>query len=171
VVGVFLATGATTFGGGYVMVPVLERQLVHTGWIGAREFVDAVALGQVTPGPVVITSTFVGYRVAGLAGALFGTAAVFAPGFLLALALATSMDRVREHPAMRAFLAGLLPAIVGVMIAAAVALARAGLHDTLGWAIAAIAFGVLATRRANNGTVLVGAAVLAVLARLFGLRQ
>ncbi len=171
VVGVFLATGATTFSGGYVMVPVLERQLVRTGWIGAREFVDAVALGQITPGPVVITSTFVGYRVAGLAGALFGTAAVFAPGFLLALALASSMERVREHPAMRAFLAGLLPAIVGVMIAAAVALARAGLHDGLGWGIAAVAFAVLVTARAGNGTVLIGAALLAVFARLFGLRQ
>ncbi len=171
VVGVFLATGATTFGGGYVMVPVLERQLVRNGWIGAREFVDAVALGQITPGPVVITSTFVGYRVAGLAGALFGTAAVFAPGFLLALVLATSMERVREHPAMRAFLAGLLLAIVGVMIAAAVALARAGLHDALGWGIAAVAFTVLVTRRAGNGTVLIGSALLAVFARLVGLRQ
>lgn len=171
VVSVFLAAGATTFGGGYVMVPVLERQLVKGGWIGAREFVDAVALGQVTPGPVVITATFVGYRVAGLAGAVFGTAAVFAPGFLLALALATSMERVRQHPAVRAFLAGLLPAVVGVMAAATIALARSGLHDTLGWLIAAAAFGVLAFRLAGNGTVLVGAALLGVIVRLAGTRS
>lgn len=170
VVGVFLATGATTFGGGYVMVPVLERELVRAGWIGAREFVDAVALGQVTPGPVVITATFVGYRVAGLAGAVFGTAAVFAPGFLLALALATSMEKVRSHPAMQAFLAGLRPAIAGVLAAAVVSLARAGLHDGLAWAIAALALGLLFTGRAGNGTVLVGSAVLGVLIRLVGLR-
>ena len=170
VVGVFLATGATTFGGGYVMVPVLERQLVQAGWIGAREFVDAVALGQVTPGPVVITATFVGYRVAGLAGAVFGTAAVFAPGFLLALILASSMDRVREHPAVRAFLAGLQPAIVGVMAAAVVSLARSGLHDWIGWVIAGVALVVLVTRRAGNGTVLVGSALLGVIVRWAGLR-
>ena len=170
VVGVFLATGATTFGGGYVMVPVLERQLVQAGWIGAREFVDAVALGQVTPGPVVITATFVGYRVAGLAGAVFGTAAVFAPGFLLALILASSMDRVREHPAVRAFLAGLQPAIVGVRAAAVVSLARSGLHDWIGWVIAGVALVVLVTRRAGNGTVLVGSALLGVIVRWAGLR-
>jgi len=170
VFGVFLATGATTFGGGYVMVPVLERQLVQSGWIGAREFVDAIALGQVTPGPVVITATFVGYRVAGLAGALFGTAAVFAPGFLLALVLATSMERVREHPAVKAFLAGLQPAIAGVMAAAVISLARSGLHDAIGWAIAAIAFAALLSRRAGNGTVLVGSALLGVLVRALGLR-
>lgn len=170
VFGVFLATGATTFGGGYVMVPVLERQLVHSGWIGAREFVDAIALGQVTPGPVVITATFVGYRVAGLAGALFGTAAVFAPGFLLALVLATSMERVRQHPAVKAFLAGLKPAIAGVMAAAVISLARSGLHDAIGWAIAAVAFAALLSRRAGNGTVLVGSALLGVLVRMLGLR-
>lgn len=170
VVGVFLATGATTFGGGYVMVPVLERQLVRAGWIGAREFVDAVALGQVTPGPVVITATFVGYRVAGLAGAVFGTAAVFAPGFLLALVLASSMERVREHPAVRAFLGGLQPAIAGVMAAAVVSLARSGLGDWIGWAIAAVALAALLSRRAGNGTVLVGSALLGVLVRWAGLR-
>lgn len=170
VFGVFLATGATTFGGGYVMVPVLERQLVHSGWIGAREFVDAIALGQVTPGPVVITATFVGYRVAGLAGALFGTAAVFAPGFLLALVLATSMERVRQHPAVKAFLAGLRPAIAGVMAAAVVSLARSGLHDAIGWVIAVLALAALLSRRAGNGTVLVGSALLGVLVRALGLR-
>lgn len=170
VFGVFLATGATTFGGGYVMVPVLERQLVHSGWIGAREFVDAIALGQVTPGPVVITATFVGYRVAGLAGALFGTAAVFAPGFLLALVLATSMERVREHPAVKAFLAGLGPAIAGVMAAAVVSLARSGLHDPIGWAIAAAGFAALLSRRAGNGAVLLGSALLGVAVRALGLR-
>jgi len=170
VVGVFLATGATTFGGGYVMVPVLERQLVRAGWIGAREFVDAVALGQVTPGPVVITATFVGYRVAGLAGAVFGTAAVFAPGFLLALVLASSMERVREHPAVRAFLAGLQPAIAGVMAAAVVSLARSGLSDWIGWAIAALALAALVSRRAGNGSVLVGSALLGVLVRWIGPR-
>jgi len=170
VVGVFLATGATTFGGGYVMVPVLERQLVQSGWIGAREFVDAVALGQVTPGPVVITATFVGQRVAGLAGAVFGTAAVFAPGFLLALILASSIERVREHPMVRAFLAGLGPAIVGVMAAAVVSLARSGLNDWMGWVIAAFALAVLLGRRAGNGTVLVGSALLGILVRWLGLR-
>lgn len=170
VVGVFLATGATTFGGGYVMVPVLERELVKSGWIGAREFVDAVALGQVTPGPVVITATFVGYRVAGLAGAVFGTAAVFAPGFLLALVLASSMERVREHPLVRAFLAGLKPAIAGVMAAAVVSLARSGLHDWIGWVIAAAALAALLSRRAGNGTVLLGSALLGVIVRWLGLR-
>lgn len=169
VVTLFLRTGATTFGGGYVMVPVLERELVHGGWIGAREFMDAVAFGQITPGPVVITATFVGYRLAGLAGALFGTIAVFAPGFLLALALATSIDRVRSHPATRAFLAGLQPAVVGVMAAAVVALARSGLHGWIGVAVALVVFALLLTKRIGVGPALIGSALIGVALKLFGL--
>jgi len=165
---VFLRTGATTFGGGYVMVPVLERELVHSGWIGAREFMDAVALGQITPGPVVITASFIGYRLAGLAGALFGTMAVFAPAFLISMAVAGSVERIRDHPAMRAFLAGLRPAIVGVMTAAVVSLARSGIHGWTGIAFAVAAFGLLAATRIGTGVVLIGSAVLGIALRLLG---
>ena len=165
VVAVFLRTGATTFGGGYVMVPVLERELVRSGWIGPREFMDAVALGQITPGPVVITASFVGYRLAGLAGALFGTVAVFAPSFLMSMAVAGSIERVRQHPAMRAFLAGLEPAIAGVMTAAVVSLARSGIHGWTGVAIAAIGFVLLLSKRVGVGMVLIGAALIGIALR------
>jgi chromate transporter len=165
---VFLRTGATTFGGGYVMVPVLERELVKTGWIPAREFMDAVALGQITPGPVTITASFIGYRLAGLAGALFGTVAVFAPSFLIAMAVAGSVDRIRNHPAMKAFLAGVQPAIVGVMTAAVVSLGRSGIHGWVGIAIAAAGFALLVVTQIGTGVVLIGAAVLGVALRLLG---
>jgi chromate transporter len=165
---VFLRTGATTFGGGYVMVPVLERELVHSGWIGAREFMDAVALGQITPGPVVITASFIGYRLAGLAGALFGTIAVFAPAFLISMAVAGSVERIRDHPAMKAFLAGLQPAIVGVMTAAVVSLARSGIHGWTGIVLAIAGFGLLVATRIGTAVVLIGSAVLGIVLRLLG---
>jgi chromate transporter len=164
--GVFLRAGAITFGGGFVMIPLLEAELVRTHfWLSPRAFADAMALGQITPGPVVITATFVGYTVAGLAGAILATAAVFAPAFLMVLVVGSSVERFRKSATLQAFLQGVQPAVVGLMFAAAVSLARTGIHDGLGVGIGVLAFVLLRFARISPVHVLLGAAVIGLIAR------
>jgi chromate transporter len=163
---VFLRAGAVTFGGGFAMIPLLESELVQIhGWLTPHEFADAMALGQVTPGPVVITATFVGYRVAGILGALVATASVFAPAWLMALAIGGSVKRVRQSPGVQAFLHGIQPAVVGIMFAAAVSLARSGIDDAAGGLLAVASLAVLWRWKLAPVYVLAGAASLGMLWR------
>ncbi len=93
---IFLRIGAVTFGGGFVMIPEIENEVVNSHhWLTHQEFADATALGQITPGPVLIMATFVGYRVAGILGALFSTICVFLPSFLMTIAAGSSLRRFR----------------------------------------------------------------------------
>jgi chromate transporter len=164
---VFLRAGAVTFGGGFAMIPLLESELVKLhGWLTPHEFADAIALGQVTPGPVVITATFAGYRVAGILGALVATISVFAPAWLMALAVGGSVQNVRKNPAVQAFLHGIQPAVVGLMFSAAVALARSSIDDWMGAAVAVAALALLWRWKVAPGYVLGGAATVGFLWRL-----
>ena len=115
-----LRMGSVTFGGGLVMVPLIESEVVDTHhWLTHQEFADATALGQITPGPVLITATFVGYRVAGTLGALVATISIFLPAFLMTIAAASSLRRFRNNEQVQAFLRGIAPAVVGLLVAAA----------------------------------------------------
>lgn len=161
---VFLRIGAATFGGGFVMIPFIEHEVVlRHAWLDHTAFADAIALGQVTPGPVVISATFIGYRVAGLLGAVVATVAVFLPPGILAVAAGSALDRFAHNEHVTAFLAGIKPAVVGLLASAALALGRAGLHDATEWAIAAAAFLVLLRWRPHPLAVLAGAAGLHLL--------
>lgn len=159
--GIFMRAGALTFGGGFVMIPLLEQELVQARhWLTPQAFADAMALGQITPGPVVITATFIGYTTAGLAGALLSTVAVFLPSFGMVLLVSSSMERFRTTLTVQAFLDGIQPAVVGLMMAAAISLARNGITDWPGAALAAIAFVLLVRWRLNPMWVVLGAALL-----------
>jgi chromate transporter len=158
---VFLRAGALTFGGGYVIVPVLEAELVQgRHWLTPQAFVDAMALGQVTPGPVVITATFVGYTLAGLTGALVSTVAVFLPAFVFVVLVSLSLDRFRRSPGIQAFLRGLQPAVVGLMAAATATLVRHGVLDGPGAVVAGAAFLLVWKLRVNPMWVVLGAGAL-----------
>src|SRR5205085_6844089 len=120
---IFLRIGAVTFGGGFVMVPLIKAEVVEEHhWLTAQEFADATALGQVTPGPVLITATFIGYRVAGTLGALVATISIFLPAFLITIAAASSLKRFRSNAQVQSFLRGISPAVVGLLVAAALSL-------------------------------------------------
>jgi chromate transporter len=122
---IFLRVGTLVFGGGLVMVPLLEPDVVvQHHWLTHQEFVDAVALGQMTPGPVLVTATFIGYKVAGVPGAAIATTAIFLPSVLMLLVLARQLARIRENRYIRGFLKGVNVAIVGLIVAAAVNIAR-----------------------------------------------
>jgi chromate transporter len=148
------------------MIPLLESELVQVHrWLSPSEFADAVALGQVTPGPVMITATFVGGRLAGVMGALIATLAVFTPAWLMAIAVGGSVRRLRQSPAVQAFLNGIQPAVVGLMFAAAVAMARHGIEDWLGVVISVTTLVLLRRWRLHPLPVLTGAALVGVIWR------
>jgi chromate transporter len=107
---------ALAFGGGFASVPLMFHEVVEVrSWLDARTFMDGIALGQITPGPIVVTATFVGYRVAGLAGAIVATVGVFLPSFLLVLATAPWFGRLRARPWFGHAMHGALLSFVGLL--------------------------------------------------------
>ena len=142
----FLKTGAFIFGGGLVIIPLLESAVVDDfGWMTRNQFIDGVALGEVTPGPVVITAAFVGYKVAGALGALVATIAIFTPSFLFIMFASPFLLRLRQNPWVRSALKGVLPAALGAIATAAIPLAVAALiQPTLPRTIVAITVGLAA---------------------------
>ncbi len=138
---VFVPIGVMTFGGGLAMIPAIEHEVVNDlHWLDPKAFADAIALGQITPGPVAICATFIGYRVAGVLGALVATVAIFAPAVGLALVAGRSLDRFRHSPLIAGALRALAPAVIGMLAAATVSLGRAGITGALGAIIAAASF-------------------------------
>src|SRR5207244_4862093 len=109
--------GSLTFGSGLVIVPLLEEGLVQrTGWLDERQFLVAVAIGMISPGPVVITATFVGYLVAGVSGALVSTVGIFLPSFLLVLIVAPILVRHRANANVQGFVKGAYAAAIGTIL-------------------------------------------------------
>jgi chromate transporter len=138
----FLKAGSLTFGSGLVIVPFLEKGLVQqTGWLDERQFLVAVAIGMISPGPVVITATFVGYLVAGFWGALVSTVGIFLPSFLLVLIVAPILVRHRANPDVQGFVKGAYAAAIGTILGACVLLGRIAIGD---WLTALVALGSLA---------------------------
>ncbi|GAA2031642.1 chromate efflux transporter [Catenulispora yoronensis] len=118
--------GALSYGGGFVIIPLMQHDAVGTRhWMSSGQFLDAVALGQITPGPVVQTVAVVGYAAAGVGGALLAAAVAFAPSFVFVLAGARRFDRLRGNRTVQAFLTGAGPAVIGAIAGSAVPLAAA----------------------------------------------
>jgi chromate transporter len=129
---VFLRAGGLLFGGGYVLIPLIQDDVIERyGWLTQKQFLDGVALGQMTPGPIVITATFVGYGAAGFPGAVVATVAAFAPSFVFAIAAARFLDRIRSWKIAQALLKGVGPAVVGSIAAVSASLGRDAITD--GW--------------------------------------
>ena len=137
----FFKAGSLTFGSGLVIVPFLEKGLVQqTGWLNGREFFVAVAVGMLSPGPVVITATFVGYLVGGFWGSLVSTVGIFLPSFLLILFVAPILIRHRENLNVQGFVKGAYGAAIGTILGACVLLGKIAIGD---WLTALIAIGSL----------------------------
>jgi chromate transporter len=122
---VFSGISLSLFGGGYVMIPMLSDILVlQKGWLTAIEFTDAIALGQVTPGPILISTTFIGYKLSGIWGAIIATVGIFLPSGLLMILVSDTISKVDRNPGWQAVFAGLKPVIVALMLASIVVLGK-----------------------------------------------
>jgi chromate transporter len=137
----FLKAGALTFGSGLVIVPFLQQGVVQQyAWLDERDFLVAVAVGMISPGPVVITATFVGYLVAGFRGSLVATVGIFLPSFILVLAAAPLLARHRSNRTAQGFVKGAFAAAIGTILGASLLLGRIAIGD---WLTILIALGAL----------------------------
>lgn len=127
--------GAFVFGSGLAIVPLLENDAVwRQGWVTQSEFMDGLAIGQITPGPVVITATFIGFKAAGVMGAVVATIAIFLPGFInVLLIVPRAWEKISGTPWARGFASFAIPAVIGAILAASVRLGTAVLTDVPKW--------------------------------------
>lgn len=161
----FLKAGALTFGSGLVIVPFLQQGVVQEhGWLGEREFLIAVAIGMISPGPVVITATFVGYLVAGFWGAVAATAGIFLPSFLLILIAAPILKRHRGNKNVQGFVKGAYAAAIGSILGASILLGRIAIGDWLTIVIGVVSLVVLFRWKVNNPLLMATAAIAGLVA-------
>jgi chromate transporter len=160
----FLKIGALVFGSGYVLLAFLRTDFVdHLHWLTEHQLLDAVAVGQVTPGPVFTTATFIGYVVAGSWGALLATVGIFLPGFLLVAVTRPWIARIRRSQLASAFLDGVNVAALALMAVVTVQLGRAALVDLPTIAIFAVSSVLLIRFRVNTAWLVVGGAIVGAL--------
>ena len=157
----FLKVGAFTIGGGLTMIAFIQDQVVgQFGWLTPREFVDGLALGQLTPGPVLMIAAYVGYKLLGVAGAAVAALAAFLPSFVIMLAVLPVLDRVRQLAWVKAVMKGIAPAVIGVLAVSLVRLSPAAVPDPfalvilIGTVLAALAFQVGAFKLMIGGAIL-----------------
>jgi len=161
----FLKAGALTFGSGLVIVPFLEQGLVREyNWLDERQFLIAVAIGMISPGPVVITATFVGYLVAGFWGSLVSTVGIFFPSFLFILIAAPLLQRHRGNANVQGFVKGAYGAAIGTILGACVLLGRIAIGDVLTAAIGLVALAVLFRWKVSNPLLIAVAGVVGLIA-------
>src|SRR5215475_1485616 len=160
----FLKVGAFTIGGGLTMIAFIQDQVVgQFGWLTPREFVDGLALGQLTPGPVLMIAAYVGYKVAGIAGATVAAVGAFLPSFIIMLVILPVLDRVRQLAWMRAVMRGMGPAVIGVLAVSLVRLAPAALPDVFAVIILIATLVALFTLRVSAFKAMIAGAVLGLL--------
>lgn len=117
----FAGMSVVLFGGGYVFIPMIQEVVVTgNGWVTQTEFIDGIAMGQITPGPILISATFIGFKVAGFTGALVATVGIFLPPALIMVAATNGLERIKHSPPIQAMLRGVRPAVIGMIFAAAV---------------------------------------------------
>jgi chromate transporter len=160
----FLKVGAFTIGGGLTMIAFIQDQVVgQFGWLTPREFVDGLALGQLTPGPVLMIAAYVGYKLAGIGGAIVAASAAFLPSFVIMLAILPVLDRVRQMAWVKATMKGMAPAVIGVLAVSLIRLSPAAVPDPFALLILIGTIAATLALRVGAYKAMIGGAVLGVL--------
>jgi chromate transporter len=165
----FLKVGSVLYGSGYVLLAFLRDGLVNQWhWLTEAQLLDATAVGQVTPGPVFTTATFIGYVLGGTWAALVATLGIFLPSFVFVAVSGPLVPRLRRSPMAGAFLDGVNVAALALMMAVTWQLGRAALVDAVTVGLAVVSAVVLVRYRVNSAWLIVGAGVLGILASAMG---
>ena len=161
----FLKIGAILFGSGYVLLAFLRPEFVDTGLLSDRQLLDAVAVGQVTPGPVFTTATFIGYVLGGIPGAIAGTLGIFLPGFIFVAVTGPVIPRLRESPTLAGFLDGANVVSLALMAGVTWQLGRTAIVDPVSVLITAATLILLFTTKLNPAWLVIGGGVVGLIAR------
>jgi chromate transporter len=166
----FLKLGAVAFGSGYVLVAFLRADLVERlGWLTQRQLVDAVSIGQVTPGPVFTTATFIGYVAGGPRGAILATAGIFFPAFVFAGLVYMLLPRLQRSPWTAAFIDGVTVSALALMAGVTIQLGRIVYVDVATVVLSVVSFAVLRRSQLNSAWLVVAGAVIGLILRGFGI--
>ncbi len=158
---VFLKIGACSFGGGIVIIPMVEAEVVaNYGWLTKTEFIDAVTLGQITPGPVVISATFIGYKTCGILGAVVATASVIMPSFVMICLATEAIKRFRTNRILADFLRGARIAVIALVFIAGMSIGKDSLVDIVTLLIAGVSAVSLFRYKVNPIWILLGAGIV-----------
>jgi chromate transporter len=162
----FLKIGAVLYGSGYVLLAFLRADFVQRlGWLTDRQLLDAVSIGQFTPGPVFTTATFIGYLVGGLPGALLATLAIFLPAFVFIPVIHRLASVLRRSPVTAAMLDGVNLVALALMAGVTLQLGQSTLRDPMTWALAVVAFAVLLRFKLNSAWLIAAGGLVGLLAR------
>ncbi len=162
----FFKVGALTFGGGLTVLAFIQHQVVELHWLTAQEYIDGLALGQLTPGPIVMIAAYVGYKIHGFAGAVAAASAIFLPTFIISLSVFAMLRRFRELLWMKAALRGLSAAIIGVVTVALLSMALQAVPDLFTAFVFAIAVTLLLFSRLGSLALMLGGVGAAMFARM-----
>ncbi len=153
-----------TIGGGFVMLPLLQREVVdHYHWLSNKEFIDSVAIGQVTPGPLTIMNVFIGYKIFGLWGAFGAVICTYLPSIIIVTIISHYYLQFKNSRIVNASFKGIRPAVIGLLAAVAITLSRASIVDAPTGLIAAGSFAILVFTKAEPTFIILGAGVAGAL--------
>ncbi len=156
----FLKIGAFSFGGGYAMLPLIKEEIIQVhGWLTSEEFIDILAISEMTPGPIAINSaTFLGYRVAGIFGAIIATVAVVLPSFIIMSIIFQFINRFKSSPYIDWFFIGIRPVVLGLIGSAAISVAMEAFIDIKSIILSLIIFYLVNFKKLNpiHGIILAG---------------
>ncbi len=155
---------AFTFGGGFVMIPMLQKEFVEKyHWLTNQEFLDAIAVGQITPGPLTVMNAFMGYKIHGLLGATLAMISSYLPSVIIVTLVAKNYYAYKESTIVNASFRGIRPAVIGLLAAVAISLGKASLVDPFTSGIAILSFIVIAFTKIDPTFVIIGAGITGAL--------
>jgi chromate transporter len=166
VAGFFLKVGAFTFGGGLSMLAFMQEQVVNQfGWLTPQEFVDGLALGQFTPGPILMLAAFIGFKLGGVTGAAVAGSAIFLPSFLMMLSVLPLLRKLKDLQWLRAFMRGVGPAVIGALAVSLAQMAPHAAPDIFTWVLLALTIVILLLRNVGPLPLMAGGAVIGLLSK------
>jgi len=161
---ILIIVNALTIGGGFVMLPMLQAEFVEKyHWLTNKEFLNAIAMGQITPGPLTVMNAFIGYKIHGLTGAIMAMISTYLPCIIIVTVVARYYYDYKESAIVNSIFKGIKPAVIGLLAAVAISLGKASLTDPETLAIAIFSFAVIAFTKTDPTLVIVGAGIMGAL--------
>ncbi len=158
---ILIVINTFTIGGGYVMLPLLYEEVVNNhNWLTNQEFMDAIAIGQLTPGPLTVMNAVIGYKVGGILGSILAMISSYLPGIIIVTTVARYYSSYRESEIVKSVLNGIKPAVVGLLSGVMISLIKTAITDWTTAGIAILTFIIISFTRIDPSFVIIGAGIL-----------